>query len=140
MNCMKSVSEVVIELDNAPDTYVGISSVDGHGLFASRDFMKGEVIVDYGMFAEVWYEISYSELTSEKIDKSRFVMIDEDRCITSDKISKFGYLNHSRNPNCYCDFEKKKVISIKNIGKGEELFIDYRVEYRSNRINFPDWV
>jgi len=137
---MKSVSEVVIELDNAPDTHVRISRVDGHGLFASRDFMKGEVVVDYGMFGEFWYEISYSELTLEKIDKSRFVMIDENRCITSDKISKFGYLNHSRNPNCYCDFKNKKVISLENIEKDEEIFINYYDEYLGKNVNIPEWI
>jgi hypothetical protein len=137
---MKSVSDVVIELNNAPDTYVGISNVDGRGLFTSRDFMEGEVIIDYGMFAEFWYEIPYSELTLEKIDKSRFVMIDKDRCITSDKISKFGYVNHSQNPNCYCDFERKKVISIKNIRKDEEIFINYCDEYLDKNVKIPEWI
>lgn len=106
-----------IEEDNAPNTHVAKSSTDGHGLFASKPFAKGELVIDYGLFPESWYETTYDQLTNEKVLKSRFVMIDETRCITSDKISKFGYLNHSRTPNCLCNFKDKKVIALRDIEK-----------------------
>jgi SET domain-containing protein len=131
---------IIIEEDNAPDTYVKESSVDGYGLFASKDFKKGDLIIDYNLFPKSWYELDYNDLSEDKIKKSRFVMINNNRCITSDKISKFGYINHSRNSNCKCFFEKKMVIADKDIQKDEELFIDYRLEPRPNRVDFPDWI
>jgi SET domain-containing protein len=130
----------LIEEDNAPDTYVKKSNVSGLGLYAIKDFKKGDVIIDYNLFPESWYELDYIDLSEDKIKRSRFVMINNSRCITSDKISKFGYLNHSRNPNCKCLFEKRLVIADKDIQKDEELFIDYRLEPRPNRVEFPNWI
>jgi len=67
-------------------------------------------------------------------------MIDNFNCITSDKISKFGYINHSRNPNCNCVFMDRKVIALRDIKKDEEFFIDYRLEPIPNQVKFPDWI
>lgn len=131
---------ILIEEDNAPDTYVKESSVEGYGLFASKDFNKNDLIIDYNLFSDSWYQTTYDKLTEYQILKSRFVMIDEINCITSDKISKFGYLNHSRNPNCICLFKKRNVIAVRDIQKDEELFIDYRLEYQPNRVNYPEWI
>ena len=131
---------MLIEEDNAPDTYVKNSSVEGYGLFASKDFNKNDLIIDYNLFLDSWYQTTYDKLTEYQILKSRFIMLDEINCITSDKISKFGYLNHSRNPNCICIFKKRIVVANKNIQKDEELFIDYRLEYRPTRHCFPEWI
>jgi SET domain-containing protein len=131
---------IIVEEDNAPDTYVNESSIEGYGLFASKDFKKEDLIIDYNLFPESWYELDYNDLSEDKIKRSRFVMINNNRCITSDKISKFGYINHSRNSNCKCIFEKRLVIADRDIKKDEELFIDYRLEPRPNHVKFPDWI
>jgi len=38
--------DIIIEDDNAPDTKVKASFTEGWGLFASRDFKEGEIIVE----------------------------------------------------------------------------------------------
>lgn len=131
---------VKIEEDNAPDTYVKESSVEGHGLYASKNFKLNDLVIDYGLFSDSWYQTTYDKLSEEKKERSAYVMIDEINCITSDKISKFKYLNHSRNPNCLWDIKNRKIFAAKNIQKNEELFIDYRLEPRPNRVKFPDWI
>jgi SET domain-containing protein len=130
----------LIEEDNAPDTIVKESSIEGFGLFASRDFKKGELIVDYNLFPENWYNMKYADLSEEQIKKNWYVMIDNELCITSDKYSKFSYINHSRNPNCFWDIDKRIIIADKDIQKDEELFIDYRLEPRPNGVKFPEWI
>ena len=130
----------LIEEDNAPDTYVKESSIEGFGLYTAKDFVKGDLIVDYNLFPENWYNKKYADLSEEQIRKNWYVMIDTENCITNDKYSKFSYINHSRTPNCFWDIDKRIIIADRDLKKDEELFIDYRLEQRPNRVKFPDWI
>jgi hypothetical protein len=130
----------LIEEDNAPDTYVKESSIEGFGLYASKDFKKGELIVDYNLFPENWYKMKCVDLSEEQIRKNWYVMIDNENCITNDKFSKFSYINHSRNSNCFWNINKRIITADRDIKKDEELFIDYRLESRPNRVELPDWI
>lgn len=132
--------DVLIEEDNAPATYVGRSFTEGLGLFAARDILAGELVIDYGMFPTNWYKLRYDELSEEQIRKNWYVMLDNETCIASDKWSKFSYINHSRTPNCDWEVRINKIIANKNIQKGAELFIDYRKEPRPNRVEYPEWI
>jgi len=130
-----------IEEDNGPDTYVSNSTIiDELGLFASRDFEVGEIIIDYNLFPQNWYNTTYEALTEEQIKMNWYVMIDQTRCMTNDKYSKFSFINHSRTPNCVWLINNKLVTSARNIKKDEELFIDYRIEPRPNREEEPSWI
>jgi len=129
-----------IEEDNAPNTYIKKSPTEGYGLFASKDFNEGELVIDYWLFPNSRYQTKYVDLTEEQIRKNWYVMVDPENCITSDKYSKFSYINHSRNANCFWDVENKKILANKPIKKDEELFIDYRLEPRPTRTKFPDWI
>jgi hypothetical protein len=131
---------IIIEEDNAPNTYVKKSTTEGFGLFASKDFVKGDLIIDYNLFPENCYEMKYVDLSEDRIRKNWYVMIDNDNCITSDKISKFSYINHSRNSNCFWDVDKGMIFADRDIQKDEELFIDYRLEPRPKNVEFPDWI
>lgn len=121
---------IIIEEDNAPDTYVKESTIEGYGLFASKDFNEGELIVDYTLFPESWYQIKYENLNEEQIRKNWYVMLDSETCITSDKFSKFSYINHSRDANCFWDIENKKIFANKNIKKAKNflLIIDWNLD------------
>ena len=134
------LNKPLVEEDNAPYTYVKESSIEGFGLYASKDFVKGDLIIDYNLFAENWYNMKYTNLSEEQIRKNWYVMIDNENCITSDKYSKFSYINHSRTPNCFWDIGKRIIFADGDINTNEELFIDYRLEPRPNRIKFPDWI
>jgi len=132
--------EVLIEEENAPYTYVGKSATEGLGLFAARDILKDDLVIDYSLFPENWYKLRYDELSEEQIRKNWYVMVDNETCITSDKYSKFSYINHSRKPNCDWEIRISKIIANRDIKKGEELFIDYRKEPRPNRVVYPEWI
>ena len=131
---------IIIEDDNAPDTKVKASFTEGFGLFASRDFQAGEVVIDYNLFPDSWYETRYDQLSEEQIRKNWYVMIDHERCITSDRWSKFSYINHSRNPNCHWAVQARLITAKKDIQEGDELFIDYRLEPCPTRVEYPKWI
>ena len=132
--------EIIIEDDNAPDTKVKASFTEGYGLFAARDFSRGETIVDYNLFPDSWYETRYNQLNTEQIRRNWYIMIDSDRCTTSDRWSKFSYINHSRKPNCLWKVEEKLILADLNITEGDELFIDYRLRPRLNRAEYSKWI
>lgn len=128
-------------LDNAPLTYVSNSSLHGRGLFAEIPFLKGEVVLNYALFPEVWYECLYSELSEDKRQNSGHVMIDHERCITTSVETKFRYVNHSRNPSCDWDFKNRLLIANRLILHGEEITIDYRQEPSPfDNGYFPEWM
>lgn len=131
---------MIVEDDNAPYTYVKSSNVEGFGLYASKDFEIGEIVIDYNKFPESWYTLPYSELSEEQIRKNWYVMIDENTCMTSDNYSKFSYINHSRTPNCDWFVSDRIIKSNRYIKKDEELFIDYRLEPRPTRTEYPSWI
>ena len=132
--------EIIIENDDAPDTIVKASFTEGWGLFAAKNFKKGETIINYNLFPESWYEMNYTDLSEEQIRKNWYVMINNERCITSDKWSKFSYINHSRKPNCLWLVSERLINADKDIEIGEELFIDYRLEPRPNGVEYPSWI
>jgi hypothetical protein len=75
---MNNLNEIIIENDDAPDTYVDKSGVEGLGLFASKDFVKGELIIDYRIFPKDWYKILFAQLSEEQIRKNWYVMLNEE--------------------------------------------------------------
>jgi uncharacterized protein len=103
---------------------VGKSSA-GLGLFATRDFKKGERIIEY-----------VGRLLSEKeADDSNSSYLFE---ITKKKVidgaartNTARYINHSCKPNCEPNIVKGRVFidSIKRIKAGEEFTYDYGEEY-----------
>jgi SET domain-containing protein len=131
---------IIIDNDDAPFSYVKESNVEGYGLFAAKDIKRGDLVIDYRMFPKDWKKIKYTELSPEQIRKNWYVMLNDEECITSDKYSKFSYINHSRNPNCDWILSIHKIVANQNINKDEELFIDYRLEPRPNRVSFPEWI
>jgi SET domain-containing protein len=134
------MSSIIIDNDDAPYTYVKESSVEGFGLFAAKTIRRGDLVIDYRMFPKDWRKIRYQDLTEEQIRKKWYVMLSSEECITSDKWSKFSYINHSREPNCDWVLNIHKIIANRDIKRDEELFIDYRIEPRPNRVSFPEWI
>jgi SET domain-containing protein len=116
------------------------SPIEGYGLFAAKDINKDDLVIDYRLFPRDWRKILYTELSEEQIRKNRYVMLSNEECITSDKYSKFSYINHSREPNCDWVLSIHKIIANRDIKKDEELFTDYRLEPRPNRVSFPEWI
>lgn len=96
-------------------TVVRPSPIHGRGLFALRDFAKGEVV------EEVTATIVWGE------PRSRFAV--QWRKQWYNLTNKSKYLNHSWEPNCVLDLSKAVVKAIRPIHKGEELTIRYATPF-----------
>jgi hypothetical protein len=129
-----------VEEDNGPETYVKKSHVEGFGLFSSRAFEPGDVVVDYNLFPSSWYKMKYADLTEEQISRNAYVMLDNEYCLTNDKYSKFSFINHSREPNCDWIVRDRVIVANRHIPEDEELSVDYRMEPRPNRVGYPSWI
>ena len=127
-------------IDNAPDCYVMSSRVHGMGLYAGKNFVKGEVLLDMTPYRKEFYKIRYDQLNEYQISRNWYVQIDEENCLTFDRFSKFGYLNHSRNPSADWLVDEYLIIAKKDIKQNEEITVDYRLEQRPTRKNWPDWI
>ena len=134
------MQKIIIDNDDAPYTYVKESSIEGFGLFAMHNIKKNDLVIDYRLFPRDWRKVLFTELSEEQVRKNWYVMLDSEECITSDKYSKFSYINHSREPNCDWVLSIHKIIANRDIKKDEELFIDYRLEPRPSGVRYPEWV
>lgn len=113
-----------IEINDAPETYIKESKIDGYGLFASRKFYKGDVIVQFGN-PNFWKKKDYYSLSEEEKKKRWYVMLDNTQCLITDKRTNFSFINHSEEPNAFVDLNNNWVVSLKEIKKDEEITIDY---------------
>ena len=127
-------------IDNAPDCYVMSSRLHGMGLYAGKNFQEGEVIVDMTAYKKEFYKIRYDQLNQYQISRNWYVQVDSEHCLTFDRFSKFDYLNHSRTPSANWLINDFLITAKRNIRTNEEITIDYRVEQRPTRENFPDWI
>lgn len=102
----------------------------GLGLFATRDFKKGERIIEY--FGR---EISKAE---EYTSKSKYLFeINSRKTIDGTIRENFArYINFSHKPNCEPNIVKSRIWidAIKGIKAGDELTYDYGKEYYDEHI------
>jgi hypothetical protein len=129
-----------VDIDNAPLAYIGDSLIEGKGLFALNGFNKGDIILDYTLFKDTFVKTSWKDLTRYLTSHNWMIPIDDEYCLTSDPISKIHYVNHSREPNGDWQIANMLIVAAKNILKNEEIFIDYRLEYRPTRTQWPKWI
>lgn len=120
------------------DTFVTTSNIDGagKGLFAGRDFKKGEIVTKYGG----------RELTEEQVKKSASKYIAgpdkwgqywDARSVSDPEEERGRWINHppkgvKANVNTYNLQTKKQGLVIKTIRAvkaGEEFYYDYGPDY-----------
>jgi SET domain-containing protein len=118
--------------------YIDISNIEGNGLKAKRNIKQGEVVVDYRDLP--WYKMSVHDLTEYQINHQWLIMLEQNMCETTDVVKELRYMNHSRTPNTNWYIENKYITAARDIEEGEEITIDYRLEKRTNRIKFPEWI
>ncbi len=96
------------------------SNIEGLGIFALRNFKKGEIVLHWN---------TSHILSKEKIDqmsnkKKKYISFLDNKYVIMQEPEK--YVNHSCNSNTitkkFCD------IAIKNIQAGEEITTDYNKE------------
>lgn len=99
------------------NVYIGSGELQGRGVYAKRDFLMGEVVVEYRLMP----------LTQEELD----LLPEDEREFTHTQHGQthlYGvperYVNHSDNPNTYQDFEVGADIALRDIKRDEMITTD----------------
>lgn len=101
------------------DIEVRASPIEGKGVFALRDFKKGERVLEWG----VRKELSEEDLAAMSEDeKRRYVSFKDGKHLLSGEPMR--YVNHSCDPNT--NAKDNGDIAIREIKAGEEITSDYR--------------
>jgi len=99
-------------------TVVRPSPIDGKGLFACRDFQKGEVVEP--IEGEVVLRESESKFALPMSGRRSFILL-----------NKVKYVNSSNaNPNVSFNLKKLQLVAIRDIQCGEELVSVYGSVFR----------
>lgn len=127
-------------IDNAPDCYVMTSELHGMGLYSSKNFKKGDIVIDMRPYKKEFYKLKYSQLNTYQISRNWHINIDDEHCLTFDRFSKFAYINHSRLPNCHWNINEYTITANQTIKRDQEITIDYRLKQRPTRTSWPEWI
>lgn len=122
-----SSSDIDYLIDNAPNCRPGMSQIHGYGLIVAEIIMKGDIIIDFSD-PEIYVEKNFSELEQWRLESGKYTGLSEEKCVISEKFTKYSLLNHSRQPNAITDFETRKIVALRDILPGEEVTVDYRLE------------
>ncbi len=114
-------------VDNAPKCGAMRSSIHGYGLGAREAIRQGEVVIDFGD-PTLFYEIPVAELEEWRLLGGKFTALSSEMGLISDRLTKYSLMNHCRTPNCEIDVARRVIFASRDIQKGEEVTIDYRLE------------
>lgn len=93
---------------------IGKGNLAGKGVYANRDFKKGEVVIQYHLkpLTRKEYEcLSKSEKMFTHFHWGEIMLYSEPE----------RYVNHSKNPNTYQDLMEQQDIALRNIKMGEMI-------------------
>jgi len=100
--------------------YVSNSSIDGKGVFAKKDFKKGEIVFIFK--GKVYFRVNkvkddtYANPNSIGFGKNLWI----------DPIGMFPFINHSCNPNTGIK-GRVTFVALRDIKKGDEITFDYSI-------------
>jgi SET domain-containing protein len=103
------------------ETIVDISKLQGKGLFALKDFKKGEIVLNWNSDNKY---LSKDEVENLPDDQKRYIAVHNGRYLLIAEPER--YMNHSCDPNT-----QNKIgidYALKDISKGEEITGDYENE------------
>ncbi len=99
------------------DVILGRGNLGGKGVYANRDFQKGEVVIQYNLkplTGQALKNLSQSERAFTHTHWGVVYLYSEPE----------RYVNHSENPNTYQDLINKCDVALRDIKKGEMLTTD----------------
>ena len=96
------------------DFTVKKSAIQGKGVFATRDFKKGETIFK-------WDTLNTLSEEEVKLKDKRYITFSQGKYIVMQEPEKF--VNHSCDPNT--EVKNFSDVAIKDIKEGEEITSDY---------------
>jgi len=96
------------------DILIGKGNLAGKGVYADRDFRKGEVVIKYHL----------KSLTKEEFNnlpKNEKIFTHTHNGIINLYSEPERFVNHSNNPNTHQDSTNKCDVALRDIKKGEEI-------------------
>lgn len=96
------------------DVIIGTGNLDGKGVYANRDFKKGEVVIKYHLH-------QLTEEQYENLSKKEKMFTHSHWGIINLYSEPERYVNHSDTPNTYQDLVNKCDVALKDIKKGEMI-------------------
>ena len=116
-------------MPSPPPVLVRRSRIQGRGVFATRDIVEGERIIEY-----TGALLSHAEADALCEDESArrhhtFLFAVDDRCVIdgANGGNDSRFINHSCDPNCESVIVGRRVYihALRSIESGEELLYDY---------------
>ncbi len=105
------------------DITIGKGKLDGKGLYAGRNFKKGELVKRWNLQL-----ISQSEFDNLQKNERKFVHSFYGKLYLFPEPSR--YTNHSTNPTVYSDFTKQCDYAARDINKGEPIVVNAKLEVK----------
>lgn len=101
------------------DVSIGKGHLAGKGVYANRNFKKGEVVIKFEL-----KPISFQELKALPPDERMFTHSENGQIYLYPEPAR--YVNHSEKPNVYNDHSKHADIALRDIEKGEQIVVNAR--------------
>lgn len=99
------------------DVIIGKGNLAGHGVYANRDFAKGEVVIEYRL--KPLTESEFEQLSEEEKQFTH-----SQHGVLQLYSEPERYVNHSDNPNTYQDHIRHCDVALRDIKKGEQITTD----------------
>ena len=99
------------------DIIIREGNLAGKGVYAARNFKKGEVVVEYHLQPLTSEEFAQLPESEKEFTHSQYGVIHL-------YVSPERYVNHSDSPNTYQDFKRQADIALRDIEKGEAITTD----------------
>lgn len=123
-------------IDNIEHTEIRLSGLHGYGLFAMQDMPRETSICKLTgqLMSKDVYQALVQSLTPKLGDLSFYFLMECNHVPNPNMLmvrsfrTKWSYVNHSTEPNCFFDIFAQELYPLRDIKKGEELTFDYRVE------------
>ncbi|MEK7082831.1 MAG: SET domain-containing protein [Patescibacteria group bacterium] len=96
------------------NVFIGKGNLAGKGVYANRDFKKGEVVIRYNLK-------SLTEEDFKKLPESEKMFTHTHWGTINLYSEPERYVNHSENPNTYQDLINQCDIALRDIKKCEEI-------------------
>lgn len=99
------------------NVFIDKGNLAGKGIYANRDFEKGEIVIKYKLKS-----ISQKEYNKLPENEKDFIHIFKGQIFLYPEPER--YVNHSDSPNTYQDHILKADIALRDIKKGELITCD----------------
>jgi len=99
------------------DVYVGEGDLAGKGVYANRDFKKGEVVIQYNLKL-----LSEEEFGNISDREKMFTHIHNGQTYLYSVPER--YVNHSDSPNTFQDLTRRCDVALRDIKRGDLITTD----------------